>query len=321
MKMFGTLCLLAAAVGVLPATSHAEEWPSHNVRVIVPYAPGGSTDVMARQISLQLTAALGKQVFVENRSGANGTLATEFVARSQPDGYTILVAPNDIVLNQYIYKTNYNVLKDFEPVIQLSRQPVIVAVHPSLGVKSVADLVALGKRQSPLNFATGSGAGSTQSIAMTWLAKIAGIKVQQVPYRGGGAAIIDLLAGTMKIGSLGSTPVMPYYRSGALRLIAQSTSTRIESLPDVPTFEEAGIKGVVLDQWLAVFVPAKTPKPIVERLNAEINKALASPAFKANLLKFGIDPAGGTSDAFRRRVVDDNEKYQHLIKEFDVKVQ
>ena len=321
MKMLGTLCLLAAAVGGLPATSHAQDWPSHNVRVIVPYAPGGSTDVMARQISLQLTATLGQQVFVENRSGANGTLATDFVAKSQPDGYTILIAPNDIVLNQHIYKANYGVLKDFEPVIQLSRQPVVVAVHPSLGVKSVADLVALGKRQSPLSFATGSGAGSTQSIAMRWLARKAGFEVQQVPYRGGSAAVVDLLAGTMKVGSLGSTPVMPYYRSGALLLLAQSTKTRVASLPEVPTFEEAGIKGVVLDQWLGVFVPAKTPKPILERLNVEINKALASSAFKASLLKFGIDPAGGTPEAFRQLIVDDDAKYERLVKEFDVKVQ
>lgn len=314
------LCVIAVAFGALASAGHAEEWPARPVRVIVPYAPGGSTDVVARHVAQYLTRTLGQQVFVENRTGANGVLGMDVAAKSDPDGYTILVTTSDFALNPHVYKTGYSP-RDFAPVIQLSRQPVVIAAHPSLGVKSLADLVALGKKQPGMRFGTGSGIGSGQAIVMLWFAKMVGIDVQQVPYRGGGQVITDLLAGTVQLASLGSTPVMPHYKAGSLFLLAQSTKARVQSLPDVPTFQEAGADGLVSEQWIGLLVPAKTPKSIIERLNAEVGKALADPELKTNLFNSGQEAAGGTVEAFSTLIRDDNAKYERLVKELNIKAQ
>jgi tripartite-type tricarboxylate transporter receptor subunit TctC len=224
-----------------------------------------------------------------------------------------------VVSNPYVYKVNYDPLKDLTPVIQLSRQPIALAAHPSLGVKTLADVVALAKKQPGLRYATGSGVGSSQHMVTQWFAQIAGIQLEQVPYRGGGQAINDLLAGHVKLGSLGSTPLIPHYRAGTLLLLAQTTAARSPSLPDVPTYHEAGMKGLVLDQWLGVFVPAGTPAAIAERLNREIGKALADPAIKTNFEKSAQEPIGGTAEAFVKLVRDDHAKYGRLVKDLHIK--
>jgi tripartite-type tricarboxylate transporter receptor subunit TctC len=260
----------------------------------------------------------GQQVVVENRPGANGNIGTEAAAKAAPDGHTILIAPDSIASNPHVYKVNYD-MKDFAPVIQVSRQPIVLAVHPDLGVKNIAELVALAKQQPGMRFATGSGQGSQQHMVTLWFAKIAGIQLEQVSYRGGGQAINDLIAGHVKIGTLGSTPLIPHYKAGKLLLLAQSTAERSPALPDVPTFPEAGIQGLTSDQWLGVFVPAGTPPEIVARLNAEIGKALAEPAIRDNLEKSAQEPIGGTPDAFARLVRDDFAKFEKLVKELNVK--
>ncbi len=205
-------------------------------------------------------------------------------------------------------------------MIQLSRQPVVLAVHPSLGVNTLDELVVLVKREPGLRYATGSGQGSPQHMVVQWFAKLAGIELEQVAYRGGGAAINDLIAGHVKLGSLGSTPLIPHYQAGALRLLAQTTAARSQSLPDVPTFQEAGIKGLVLDQWLGVFVPAGTSPAIVARLNTEIGKALADSAVRANLMQSAQEPIGGTAEAFADRVREDFRKYGQLVQDLNIKV-
>ena len=238
---------------------------------------------------------------MENRTGANGNIGTEAAAKSAPDGYTLLVAPEAVASNLHVYKVNYE-LKDLAPVIQLSRQPVVLAAHPTLGVKTIAELIAHVKKNPGERFATGSGTNSGQHMVTLWFAKLAGIELEQVSYRGGGQAINDLLAGHVKLGTLGSTPLIPHYRAGKLLLLAQTTAARAASLPDVPTFQESGMKGLVFDQWLGVFVPAGTPQPIVARLNAEIGKALSDPAIKGNLEKSAQEPIGGTAEAFAKLV-------------------
>jgi tripartite-type tricarboxylate transporter receptor subunit TctC len=257
---------------------------------------------------------------VENKTGANGNLGTEFAAKSAPDGYTILVVPESIVSNAHVYKLNYDPLRDFVPVIQISRQPNVLAAHPSLGVKSVAELVALAKKEPGIRFGTGSGAGSQQHMVTMWFARIAGIELVQVSYRGGGQAINDLVAGHVKLGTLGSTPLVPHYKAGTLQLLAQTTAIRSPALPDVPTFEQAGIKGLVSDQWLGVFVPQGTPPAIVARLNAEIGRALADPAIKKNLEDSAQEPIGGSADAFAKLVREDFVKFEKLVKELDIRV-
>jgi tripartite-type tricarboxylate transporter receptor subunit TctC len=197
---------------------------------------------------------------------------------------------------------------------------VVLAVHPSLGVKTLDELVVLVKQQPGLRYATGSGQGSPQHMVVQWFAKLAGIELEQVAYRGGGQAINDLIAGHVKLGALGSTPLIPHYRAGSLRLLAQTTAARSQSLLDVPTFQEAGIKGLVLDQWLGVFVPAGTPPAIIARLNDEIGKALADPAIRENLLQSAQEPIGGTAEAFGGRLREDFEKYGRLVQELNIKV-
>jgi tripartite-type tricarboxylate transporter receptor subunit TctC len=315
-----TLALAALAFGVAAAaTATAQPYPNRPVRLLVPFPAGGSTDVAARIIAEYLSRVFGRQVYVENRSGAGGNIGIEAAAKSAPDGYTVLVSTDHVASAPHVYKLTIDPLKDLVPVIQLSRQPVVLAVHPSLGVTALAELVALAKQQPGLNYALGGGAGGQQHIVIEWFARIAGIKLAQVPYRGGGPAINDLIAGHVKIGSLGSTPLIPHYKAGSLRLLAQSTAGRSPSLPDVPTYQEAGIQGLVLDQWLGVFVPAGTPTTIIGRLNAEIGNALADPAIRESFLQQAQEPVGGSAEQFSSLGHADSAKYERLVKELNIK--
>jgi len=317
-----TLTLAALTVAAAKAgIAHAQSYPVKPIRFVVPFPAGGSTDVGARLIAENLSRAFGQQVYVENKSGANGTIGVEDAAKSAPDGYTVLVTIDTVASNPHVFYTNIDPSKDLSPIIQVSRQPIVLAVHPSLGVTSLAELIALAKKQPGLPYATGSGLGSPQHMAVQWFAQIAGITLEQVPYRGGGQAINDLLGGHVKLGSLGSTPLMPHYKAGKLRLLAQTSKTRSPSLPDVPTYEEAGMKGLVLDQWLGVFAPAGTSADIATRLNGEINKALADPAVRASLLASAQEPIGGTAEQFAILVREDYAKFGKLVKDLNIKAE
>jgi tripartite-type tricarboxylate transporter receptor subunit TctC len=317
---------LTLALAVLPfglttsGAARAQSYPTKPIRFIVPFPAGGSTDVGARLIAEHLSGTLGQQVYVENKSGANGTIGVEAAAKSAPDGYNILVTIDTVASNPHVFNTNIDPSKDLVPIIQVSRQPIVLAAHPSLGVNSLAELIALAKQQPGLRYATGSGIGSPQHMAVQWLAHIAGLTLEQVPYRGGGQAINDLIGGHVKLGSLGSTPLVPHYRAGTLRLLAQSTETRSPSLPDVPTYGEAGIKGLVLNQWLGVFAPTGTPPAITERLNSEIGKTLADPQVRKAFLDSAQEPIGGSAGQFAHLVHEDFVKFEHLVRELNIKV-
>ena len=311
--------LIAAIAAAVCATAHAQAWPSKPVRWIVPFPPGGSTDIATRPVADRVGQARGVSAGVANRAGAGGNIGTEAVAKTAPDGYTVLVTADTIAANPQLYKLAWDPFRDFVPVVQLARQPVVLAVHPSLGVTSVAELVALAKREPGLGYAT-SGAGSQQHMAAEWFASIAGVKLTHVPYKGGGQAITDLVGGQVKIGSLGSSPVIPHYKAGKLKVLAQTTRARAPSLPEVPTYEEAGIKGLVLDQWLGAFAPAGTPPEIVARLNAEVGKALAEAAIRERYAQAALEPVGGTPGEFAQLVRDDYAKYGRLIRELGIKV-
>jgi tripartite-type tricarboxylate transporter receptor subunit TctC len=299
----------------------AQSYPAKPIRFIAPFPAGGSSDVGARVVAEYLSRSLGRQVYVENKSGANGTIGVEAAAKSAPDGYTILVTVDTVASNPHVFKTNIDPNKDLVPIIQLSRQPIVLAAHPSLGANSLPELIALAKQQPGLRYATGSGVGSPQHMAVQSFAQIAGITLEQVPYRGGGQAINDLIAGHAKLGALGSTPLMPHYRAGTLRLLAQTTAARSPSLPEVPTFEEAGIKGLVFDQWLGVFAPVGTPPAITARLNSEINKALVEPAVRRNFVDSAQEPVGGSADQFSQLVAKDFAKFGRLARELTLKIE
>lgn len=323
MRAFLTLAsaVALAACATLAANAQTSQgWPNRPVRVIVPFPAGGSTDIAARLVSGHLSRSLGQQFYVDNRTGANGVIGMDAAAKSAADGYTVLVTADAVASNPHVYKVEHDPLKDLAPVIQLSRQPVVLAAHPSLGASTLPELIALAKQQPALRYATGSGYGSPQHMVVQWFAKRAGIELEQVAYRGGGQAINDLVAGHVKLGALGSTPLIPHYQAGSLRLLAQTTAARSQSLPNVPTFQEAGFAGLVLDQWLGVLVPTGTAAGIIGRLNSGIDKALADPAIRAKLVELAQEPIGGTAEAFGQRVREDFEKYGRLVKELDIKI-
>ena len=237
----------------------------------------------------------------------------------RPDGYTVLVSTEAVTTNPHVYQMRIDPLKDLVPVIQLSRQPIALAAHPSLGVSTLAEVTALAKQQPGLRFATGSGFGSLQGMVVLWYAQLAGISMEQVPYRGGSPAINDLIAGHIKLGSLGTTPLLPHYQAGTLKLLAQSMQTRSPTLPDVPTYQEAGMKGLVVDQWLGVFVPAGTPPTIAARLNTEIGKALGDEKVRKSFTEQAQDPVGGPAEQFANLVREDYNKYARLAKDLHIK--
>ena len=311
--------LLAVLVLAASLAAQAQSWPSKPVRLVVPYPPGGSTDVTARTLAERVSPALGQPLVVENRAGAGGNIGIEHAAKSDADGYTVLIAPDFVASAPHVYKLNYDPMTQLVPVIQLTRQPVVLAVHPSLGVQSVAELVALAKAKPGLAYAT-SGAGSQQHIAAEWFAKLAGIQLTHVPYKGGGQAIADFIGGQVPIASLGSTPVIPHHKSGKVKIIAQTTKSRAPSLPEVPTYEQAGMAGLVIDQWLGVFVPAGTDAQVVRRLAAEFDKALAEPAVRERLANAALEAVGGSTEDFAQLVRANFETYRRLVADLNIRV-
>lgn len=312
--------LLFAAALLISSGAPAQSWPTKPVRWIVATLPGGSTDAASRVVAERVAQALGQPMVIDYRPGAAGTIGYEAAAKSAPDGYTVLVASDGLASNPHLYKISWDPLRDFTPVIQLSRQPIVLAVHPSLDVASVAELVNLAKKTPSMGFAT-SGAGGLQHIAGEWFSQIAGIQLTHVPYKGGAQAIQDLVGGQVKIGSLGSTPLLPFHKTGQLKLLAQSTKARAPTLPTVPTYEEAGVAGLAIEQWIGIFVPAKTSPDIVARLNAEIAKALTDPSVRDRYTQSALEPVGGSSEQLARLLRDDYDKYARLIQDLKIKLE
>lgn len=311
--------LAGTGFGLTAAISAAAvRYPSRSVKVIVPFPPGGGTDVVARPVAGFLSRAFGQQFYIENKSGAGGNIGIEAATRSEPDGYTLLMAPVAIVARPHVSDLKIDPIKDLISVIQLSRQPLVIAVHPSLGVRTLTELVAAARREPGLRYGLGGGIGNEQHILGAWFVQLADITLEPVPYRGGGPAINDLLAGHVKVASLGAAPIVQHYLAGSVRVLAQATKERSPSLPDVPTFEEEGFDGLVLEQWFGLFVPATTPQPIVASLNAETNKALVDAATREVLMKSGHEPIGGSVEAFLKLVGEDFRKYGRLAKELNI---
>jgi len=313
---------LTVAFMILACSSAlAQSWPAKPIRMVIPFPPGGATDVAGRAVADRISPALGQTVLVENRAGGNGNIGVEAVVRSAADGYTILVVPDQIASNPHVYKLSFDAQKELMPVIQLSRQPVVLGVHPSLGVNSVAEFIAKAKQKpGAIAYAT-SGAGSQQHIAAEWFSSLAGISLTHIPYKGGGQAITDFIGGQVQAASLGSTPVIPHHKAGKVKIIAQTTRNRAPTLPDVPTYLESGFKDLVLDQWLGVFVPTGTPREIVGRLHAEIAKALTDPSVTARFERAAMEPVGGTTEQFAQLVRENHTMYARLVKDLKIRAE
>lgn len=312
---------LAIAGGLLPRLGvpaiAQEKWPNKPVRLIVPLAPGGAIDFVARQCSQVLSQALGQQFFVENRTGAGGTIGMDTAMKSAPDGYTILITNDNAASAPHILKLSYDYTKVLLPVIDIAHQPQIFAVHPSLGVSTVAEYVAYVKKNPGLGFAS-SGVGSNQHVVGLWFAKEAGIKMEHVPYRGAGQAVTDLLAGHVKSAFLGPTSMIPHYHAGTLKFLAQTSAKRAPTLPEIPTLEESGYKGLVLEAWYAAFAPAGMPPELVTQINGAIQKSLADKTLLDNFTKGSLEVVGGTPDQLGKLARADSVKYERLVRDLNI---
>ncbi len=312
MKCTIVACSLFAAVQ--PAA--AQTYPSKAIKIVVPATPGGAIDIIARLVGDKLTASLGQPVVIENKPGAANNLGTDFVAKSAPDGYTLVIVASSHATNKHMYKTlPYDPVKDFEPVVYTHVVPLLLAVHPSVPAKSVPELIAWIKANpDKANYAS-SGPGSSLHMAAELFMAMSGTKMLHVPYKGSSAAHPDLIGGrTMMIFDTVSA-IQGHVKSGAVRGVAVTTSGRSNVFPDLPTISEAALKGYDASTWGGILAPAGTPKDIVAKLNTAINAALAMDDVKTKLTGAGIQIQGGTPDTFAGVIKGEVEKWGKVVKD------
>jgi tripartite-type tricarboxylate transporter receptor subunit TctC len=309
-----TFLVLAPA---FPAGGQGPAYPQKPVRLIVPWPAGGGTDIVARILAQAMTPGLGQNLLIDNRGGAAGIIGTEAAARAAPDGYTLLMGNTGTnALNAAIYrKLSYDPLKDFAPISLAAQSPYILSVHPSLPVKTVRQLIALAKaRPGEINYGSG-GTGSAPHLAAELLIHLAGIKVVHVPYKGGAAHTPALIAGEVQFTLVNPLEVMPHIRSGRLRPLGVSSTTRWAAAPEIPTIAEAGVPGYEFTIWWGVLGPAGLPRAVIDRLHAEVVKAVATAEVKEKLGAQGVDVVGGTPDAFARLIQSDVTKWRKIAQD------
>jgi tripartite-type tricarboxylate transporter receptor subunit TctC len=307
---FGTAALVSFGAA-------AQAYPVKPVRMIVGFAPGGGTDVVARVISQKLSEWYGQQVIVENRAGATGTIGADVVAKSAPDGYTLIMGHvnSHAIAPSMFKKLPYDALRDFAPVAYVGYVPNVLVVHPSVPAKSMKELIALAKaKPGGLNYAS-SGTGSTQHLAGEMFKQLAGVDIVHVPYKGSGQAIGDLLAGTVSMNFDTMPPVIDHIKGGRLRALAISTPRRLGQLPEVPTFVEEGMSGFDVTNWYGIMAPAGTPREIVVKLNVDINKAIQVPEVRARLEQVGTQLREGSAADFENFQKAEVAKYAKLVKD------
>ena len=314
------LAFATALIAALPAAS--QNYPVRPVRVIVPFTAGGNTDLTARTIGARLSEVFGQQIVVENRPGGATNIGTELVAKAPPDGYTILMGGATNAINMSTQaKPPYDTLRDFAPIILCVQGANLLATHPSLPARNLKELIALAKgRPGQLNFAS-SGLGSSNQMAGELLKMMANINIAHVPYKGNPQAITDTMAGHVEMVFSGVPALIPPIQSGRLRAIAIGSLKRFTAIPEVPTFDESGVKGYEATTWFGLMAPVKTPKEIVARWNVEVGKILASPDLKSRFLNDGLEAMGGTQEEFARFIRVEIEKYARVVKATGMKPQ
>jgi len=320
MRNFLRLLAGALAVALFAGAAAAQTYPSRQVRFIVGFSAGGGTDVVARMIADHLTRALGQQVFVDNRPGAASNIAGELVATSPPDGYTIFMGTISTSSNRTLYrKIKYDALKDFAPVTQVLSTPFLLAVHPSLPPNSLKDFIAFAKaRPGELNYAS-AGSGSGAHLFSEMFRMMTGVDIVHIPYKGAAPATTALLAGETMFKFDNIVTTLKLARSGKLRALAVTTTTRSSAAPDIPTMDEAGVPGYDANAWFGVFAPAGTPPAVISRLHAEITKILKEPRVRDTLLALGAEPVGSTPKEFGAFFRNEVEKWGKVIR--DAKMQ
>ncbi|MEJ1169163.1 Bug family tripartite tricarboxylate transporter substrate binding protein [Variovorax sp. CCNWLW235] len=315
--------LAAIALSAMPWAAAQEPWPAKPISLVVPFPSGGTTDVLARALGDALSRSLGQPVVVESKPGAGATLGADYVAKARPDGYTLLMGAVHHTIATSVYKKlPYDFQKDLAPITTVAMVPNVLVVNASLTpAKSVAELVAAGKSSSKELAYGSNGNGTAQHLIGTQFQASTGVKLLHVPYKGSGPLTTDLLGGQVDMSFDTITPVLQHIKGGKLRALAVTTARRSAVLPDVPTLEEAGLKGFDIGTWFGVLAPAATPKDIVAKLNAEMVKIIRSPEFAEKMRAVGADPIGDSSTDMAARIRDETAKFARLVKEGKVAVE
>ncbi|MCA3068840.1 MAG: tripartite tricarboxylate transporter substrate binding protein [Rhodocyclaceae bacterium] len=314
----------ALSVGLLtgpfaPPEAAAQAWPARPVRMIVPFAPGGAADLVSRVVAERLSASYGQQFIADNRSGAGGTIGYELLARAAPDGYTLGTASDSSTLLPFTYRNLPWDPRNFTGISLLTTQPLVLAVHTAVPATSLKELVAHARTvPGKLSFGS-SGHGHPQHLAGEMIKLATGIDMTHIPYKGGGAAIIDLVGGQIPIVVLGSSPVIPHHRAGKVRILAVVSPARSSALPDIPTLDEAGVKGVDLAQWMGLAGPPKLPRDLVKKLNAEVAAILANPGSRKTLEGAGFDPSPSTPEAFEAKMREGVARWEKLLPKLKIR--
>ena len=316
------LALAAASVSAIAEAQVPREsaYPVKPIRLVVTFAPGGTTDIQSRMLVEKLAPRLGQQVLIDNRGGAGGNIGMEIVARAPADGYTLVITVvGTWAVNPYLYKLPYDVQKDFAPVIHVATTPGVLVLHPALPARTVRELVTLArKRPGELAYGT-AGLGSFTHISAELFAVMTGIRMTHVPYKGSGPATADLVGGHIQLSFSSAVPAMPQIQSGRLRAIATTGAKRLAVLPDLPTIAEAGVAGYESSTWTAMAAPARTPQPVIERLNREVNAVLQMPDIQERSAAMGSVITGGTPEWFQDYLKSELAKYGKLVKQAGIK--
>lgn len=319
-SLIGTACAAVAAVLGAPGMAQQPSWPNHPVKIIVPQAPGGGTDALARTLIERLQAVFGQPFVVENKTGAGGNIGTDFVAKQKPDGHTLLLTTNTHVTNvSFFAQLPYDPVADFTPVSLIASVPFVMTVNASSPYKSVKDLIdAARAKPGTLSYASG-GIGTPHQLGAELFKSMTGIDLIHVPYKGSAPAVVALLSNEVAVSISAINSMLPHIRSGKLRALAVATANRTPLLPDVPTIAEAAsLPGYEIDIWYGVLAPAGTPRPIVDRLNAEINKIMRDPQVKEKLVPQGLEPAGSTPERLAATIKSDLVKYKKIAKDANI---
>lgn len=312
-----------AALSVLAATgaAHAQTYPTKPLRIVAPFAPGGGTDFIARQVAERLSQKLGQPVLVENRPGAGGNLGAELALKSPADGYTLLLIAGSYTANASLYKLPFDSGNDISPIIQLSQGPFVVAVNPAVKANSLKEFITLAKNEPGKMSYASAGSGSVTHLATELFLDMAKINIVHVPYKGTGPAQTDTIAGNTQLlfGSVATT--LPFIKSGRLRALAVTTPKRIAAAPEVPTVAEAGVPGYEVILWHGLIAPKGVPKPIVEQLNKAANEVLKVKEMEERLASDGVSPAGGTPEQFGALIKSDIVRWAKVVKQAHVKIE
>lgn len=311
------IALVFAALG--SSSAWAQTWPTKQVTLVVPFAPGGTTDVLARALAERLQGPLGQPVIVENKPGAGATLGAASVARSPADGHTLLMGAVHHTIATSVYrKLSYSFEKDFAPITMVALVPNVWVVNASTPASDVKGMVELMKKANPPMSYGSNGVGTGQHLIGTQLSEMAGVELTHIPYKGSGPLTTDLIGGQVHMSFDTITPVLPHIKSGRLKPLAVTTARRSSALPNVPTLEEAGFKGFDMGTWFGVLAPAATPKDVVARLNREMVKVIKSPDFAKRMEEIGAEPIGNTSDEMAKQIAADTARYAQLVRRANV---